>query len=192
MNIEISGHDRIAFELEAFPRRAQKIIVRALNRGIDSARTAMVREIATDTGLKSKDVRDALSLQHANFETPEARLGARLKRLPLIAFGARGPEPSRGKGRGVSYRLGTGGRGRVENAFIATMRSGHRGVFKRTGKKRLPIQELFGPSLGHVFGKYRAVGRARAEEVFMTNLTHDLDRALGRTASTTGTDAGTD
>ena len=40
----------------------------------------------------------------------------------------------------------------VPHAFISTMpKSGHKGVFLRAGKKRLPIRELFGGSVYDLF-----------------------------------------
>jgi len=40
----------------------------------------------------------------------------------------------------------------IKHAFIATMpKTGHRGVYIRRGKSRLPIQELFGPSVHGTF-----------------------------------------
>lgn len=134
----------------------------------------MTRLIAGDTGLKQKDIRESMVLRMASASSPEASLNAKLKRIPLIDFRAKGPEPSRGKGRGVSYRL-PGGKGRVENAFIATMSSGHRGVFKRKGQDRLGIVELKGPSLGQVFSKFRPQGAARVLEVFDKNFDHEMD-----------------
>ncbi len=41
-------------------------------------------------------------------------------------------------------------RGSYEQAFLATMKSGHRGVFHRAGKKRLPIFELFAANPANV------------------------------------------
>lgn len=165
------------------PGRIQRAIVRALNRAAGSARTAMVREIARDTGLKSGTVRDQVPVRKATLTEPSATISATLKRIPLIDFKARGPEPSRGKGRGVSYNLPSGA-GRNPNAFIATMGSGHRGVFVRAASstktsagawsKNLPIFQLFGPSLGHVFIKYQPVGIAKAEDAFIANLKHEL------------------
>src|SRR6185295_6722251 len=128
--IDVQGSAGVARMLNAYPDRVTRATVRALNRGIASARTLMVREIARDTGLKSADVRNALPMREATANNLTATLAASLKRIPLIKFNARGPEPSRGKGRGVTYRL-TGSRGRHPNAFIATMGSGHRGVFAR-------------------------------------------------------------
>lgn len=178
ISLSIEGGEALVADMTAANGRIGVALVRALNRGIRSARPVMVREIARDIGLRAKDVRDAMPMRDATKNRPEATLGAGLKRIPLIDFRATGPEPSRGRGRGVSYRL-QGGRSRIPSAFIATMQSGHRGVFSRGNKRqstsgRLPISELFGPSLGHVFAKYRALALARAQEVFMTNFDHEF------------------
>ncbi len=60
------------------------------------------------------------------------------KPVPLIAY------PVRQTRRGVSVEVNRGRRTIVKGSFIASMRSGHRGVFKRDGKARLPIRELRG------------------------------------------------
>lgn len=170
----------VLHRLEQYPDRVTRATIRAINRAIASARTVMVREIARDTGLRSKDVRDALSLREATVNHLSGSLGATLKKIPLIKFNARGPEPSRGKGRGVRARL-VGGAGHYPHAFIVTMPTGHRGVFARkTPPSRLPIRELFGPSLGRVFEKYRAPAEARAREVFGKNLDHELEFAASQ------------
>jgi hypothetical protein len=71
--------------------------------------------------------------------------------VPLIAYphsqvngrtGKRGMGP-RSQG-GVSVEVNTGKRTLVRGAFIATMKSGHVGIFRRRGAARLPIQELLG------------------------------------------------
>jgi len=163
--------------------RAPRAIARALNRSALSTRTLMVRHMAKDMGLNVRKVREQVEIEEA--KPTKDRLRARViasgKRIPLIDFRARGPEPSRGRGRGVSARL-PGGKGRYPNAFISTMKSGHRGVFQRKGKGRLPIYELFGPSLPHVFTKYVPDGLARGEEAMQKNLAHELSYALKQTA----------
>jgi hypothetical protein len=174
MRITVEGLDKIALQLGEQPPKLQRAVIRAMNRGVKSGRTLMTRSIALDTGLKSAAVRDELTLREANGTRAEASLSASFARLPLIKFNAKGPEPSYGKGRGVSYRLKTG-EGRVENAFIATMTSGHRGVFVRRGRGRLPIQELFGPSLGRVFMKFRQDTIDRVVEMFQKNFGHELE-----------------
>lgn len=186
--IDVAGVDELERDFAEYPRRAQKVIVRAMNRGIDAANTVMVRVMARDTGLTQRDVRESMRLEHANFERPRAELAAKLKRIPLYAFKpSPNQPPSRGKGRGVSY-LRRGVRVRVQEFFIARLSSGHLGVFARKGvserksrgawSKNLPIEEKRGPSLGRVFRLHRAEGLARLQEAFETNLSHDLARAL--------------
>jgi hypothetical protein len=174
--ISVDVNDRLVVEdLLGRSAKITRAAVRALNRAIDSGKTAMSRDIAQDTGLKVGEVKAALPVRKATRDRLEAAFAATLKRIPLIHFRARGPEPSRGRGRGVSYGL-PGGRSRVANAFIAQMASGHRGVFKRKGSKRLPVVELYGPSLGHVFAKYRPAGMARTREAFSAAFDHELAR----------------
>lgn len=58
--------------------------------------------------------------------------------VPLVAY------PARQTKKGVSVEVNRGKRTLVKGAFIATMKSGHKGVFQRRGKARLPIRELRG------------------------------------------------
>lgn len=158
-----------------------KAVARALNRGISAARTFMVREVARDMGLRATDVRSQMPIVEATPSRLEARFGASKKRISLYRFGARGPVPSRGKGKGVTYRIGSGGRKRIATAFITTVGDGHTGVFVRVGTPRLPIKELFGPSLGQVFKTYRPDGQARGEEQFETTLAQELRYRASKT-----------
>lgn len=197
ISITIEGAATLIAEFNDAPANVTRAMVRAVNRAIASARTVMVREIARDTGLRSTDVRGALPMQQASLNRPEARLAASLKKIPLIDFRATGPYPSRGKGRGVRAKLPPPGKGSYPHAFIARLRSGHEGVFERIKPSRsrrglpssspgLPIRELFGPSLGRVFAKYRPLGLARAQEVFEKNFDHEM--AFARSASAPGPD----
>lgn len=161
--------------LQRLRERSPRAISRALNRSIASGRTFMAREIAKDMGLKVSTVRDRIRLVEARPGQESARLEASLKRIPLIDFGARGPEPSRGRGKGVTARTRAK---RYPNAFIATMHSGHRGVFRRVVTKRLPIVELFERSIGYVFNKFKPAGMRRAVEQLQKNLQHEFRFAL--------------
>jgi hypothetical protein len=178
MDITLVGDTEVDAALREYPKRATKAMVRAMNRAIASGRTVMVKAMAQDTGLKSGDIRKAIVMREATTSNPEARFATSLKRIPLIAFNARQTRS------GVSYRM-KGSRGKLPHAFIATVRTrgpvelglthkGHEGVFVRRGKGRLPIRELWGPSLGHVFGKYRPAGIARVREAFKTNFAHEM------------------
>jgi len=175
--ITIENDKEVIADFAGYSGKIARGAVSALNRAIKSGRTAMAKEIAGDTGMKYGDVLDALAIQQATQARLEATFAAKLKRIPLKAFNAKQTKS------GVSYNLGKG-RSLVASAFIARMKSSHEGVFKRKYvgsigtrmSKRLPIVELFGPSLGHVFGKHRPLGLARTKEAFDTAFAHELKR----------------
>jgi hypothetical protein len=58
------------------------------------------------------------------------------------------------------------------------MRSGHRGVYERKGPRRLPIGELFGPSLPGVTRKRGFLAPALAEALYRKHLEHEVDFLL--------------
>lgn len=174
--------------LEQLGRAGDIAIKRALSRTATSVRAAMATEVAKDTGVRVSKVRDEIKVR-IDPEARAATVSISGARIPLIEFRASGREPSRGKGRGVSAVI-EGKRKRYPNAFIATMRSGHRGVFTRVGAstrrsaggwaRNLPIAELNGPSLPHVFAKFIPLGVQRAGEQLAKNLEHELSFALSK------------
>lgn len=161
-------------------QRPQQPLVRALNRSIASGKTLAVRLVSQDMGLKVGTVRDLVTVREASAGSLSASLFASAKRIPLIAFGATGPEPSRGRGRGIASKL-KGGAGRYPRAFFATMSTGHRGIFQRkAGAQRLPIQELRGPSIWQAFQKYTPEAVARTQEQLVKNVAHEIEFALSK------------
>lgn len=154
--------------IRQFKARYPRAVARALNRAINSARAGMTTAIARDMGLKASVVRNELKVQQATQTSFIARLSVTGTRIPLEQFGARGPLPSRGRGR-VTVRGKT-----YPGAFRARMRSGHVGVFKRLDPPRLPIVELRGASLPHVFANHAPLGLARGQEALKKNLASEL------------------
>jgi len=186
----VSDFHAFGLEIEAFRKdllelgaSAPLILARGLNRAAVSGQAAMTKAISADTGIAARNVKREILIDKATRSKPIVALTIAGRRIPLIAFQARGPEPSRGRGQGVSYRL-PGGRGRIGNAFIATMPSGHRGVFKRKAKRRLAIIELRGPSLPHVFEKKLDVFRTAAQDSLVKNLAHEISFAKSKQTGT--------
>jgi len=174
-------------------RKAPIAIARALNRANASGKTVLTRIIAQDMGIRQKDVRDKILLIPARpaREALVASMRASIKPIPTIAFGARGPDPSRGRGRGVTWR-NQGQRKREPRAFITTVRAGatgqHKGVFirkdrfsKRHGgqhKGQLPITQLMGPSIWYVFTRRAPEALPRIEERLAREVEHQLAFAM--------------
>jgi hypothetical protein len=96
--------------------------------------------------------------------------------VPLVAY------PHRQTRKGVSVEVNRGKRTLLKGAFVASMKSGHEGVFRRRGKARLPIDELRGSrpvdALLHK-GEAEAVG-VRGRESFAATYTRVLPLEIGK------------
>lgn len=181
MDITVSNADSVIADLSGVSAKSLRACVFAMNRAIVSGQTDMARSLASDTGLKIGDIKRQMPIAQANYASPRARFGAPLDRIPLLYFKARQTR------RGVSYDAGQG-RKTLPGGFIATMKSKHEGVFARVPgsamrfqkptwkKKREAIREMWGPSLGHVFAKFRPQAIARTEEAFDKLFDHEFTR----------------
>lgn len=159
-------------------------VARAMNRSAVAARTVGARLVAADVGWKIGSIRKRLRIKRSRAETLEATLSIRGRGIPLLFLGARGPEPSRGRGRGVTYRFEKR-RVRLPKAFIArSTKTGRRGVFQRRGASRYPIEFLIGPSLPAVFSKTTTVDAivARYRDAMTKNLKHEVEFETTRPA----------
>jgi len=129
--------------LRAVPRAVPRVFKRAIGRTVDMAATDLKRRVSKHITARKGDIAKGISKKKTTFY---GSVGAKPYRPGLLAF----PGTKQTK-HGVSYRLSrTAGRKRIEHGFIATMPSGHRGVFARGGPSRLPIREARGPSIWKV------------------------------------------
>jgi hypothetical protein len=146
---------RISFDWSHMLDRLHGLQRPALDRAValalvDTAKSANVRAasaIAKHTGLKVAKVKPLLFYDPVRVGEYETFLRSSRKRIPLIDFGARQMNPG-------ARAAKPWGRAQVfQSTFIATMRSGHRGVFRRRGTSRLPIREMMGPSIHSTFAQ---------------------------------------
>lgn len=177
LQVEESTRRSLDRLMAALPERALRAGARALTRAATSGRTEMVRAVAQDLGVQQRHVAPFIKTRAASPMQLMSRVYAFGKRgVRLIDVGATGPEPSRGQGSGVRSKAAPGS---FPHAFIATMpRGGHRGVFERDGRKRIPITELRTEPIPAVFRRRRAEGVARAVESLSTNLAHEVQFAI--------------
>ena len=121
----------------------------AVKRALRKAGSTALRDMRSEASkrirarkrLAPKYIRRALSLARpkgGDIEGMTWALNVSGEPVPLVAY------PHRQTKRGVSVEVNRGKRTLVKGAFVATMKSGHEGIFRRKGKARLPIQELRG------------------------------------------------
>lgn len=123
-----------------------KAAVRALNRAGVTVRAEASREITQIYNLKAATAKAQIRIVHASRARLKLELIASGRPIPLYQFDAK----QRRKGL-VSVHVRRDGPRKVVKGnpqyvgapFVATMKSGHVGIFQRLTKRRLPIRELF-------------------------------------------------
>lgn len=164
--------------LRDIPRALPRVMSRAINKTATSAKTDVARRIAGEVNIKVSTIKKNITLKRATYRVWQAVLGIWTKRIPLINFSARQTA------KGVSYKISkTEGRKTIKSAFIISMSSGHKGVFRRAGPRRLPIIELKGPSVGEVFRGSAGLAKAatwKAQQRLGRNIDDQVKLALGR------------
>lgn len=156
-----------------------KAAARAINKTMITLAAQVARDIKKDIGgqLAINEIKAGLSIVKANPKQLYAVLYAKGRRIPIIKLDA----SARQNQTGVSYKTSQG-RQQIPHAFIATMKSGHKGVFKRKGRSRLSIQELHGPSLPKVFTNNAIqqailrIAKERWAKVFTQEINFELSR----------------
>ncbi len=126
------------WQREAIPKAA----AHALNRTAQQVQSAAVKEIARETGLKQKDVREAMSRARATWGRLVAAVIATGRAVNLIRF-TRQTRAGARKAGGVSANA-WGRRRLYRGTFIANQ---GRTVFVRESDARLPIKPVHGPSV---------------------------------------------
>ena len=168
--------------LDGVKNGSQQVISRAINKVGTAARTQIVRRIVQEVNLKAGEVRDRnVSLSKANYSRLEAMIRISGRRIPLLRWGARQTA------KGVSYAIRRGaGRTTALGSFMqgrrgkdVVMPSGHRGVFARTGKGRLPIAELRGPSVPAVMEGIADLSAEVLDEQYAAKLETEIDSQIG-------------
>lgn len=153
VRIEIDDRSRLA----ELARRAPHMTARALNKAARQTRTHISKIVRQTYNIRKAELDAGMILRRATPQHEVAVLSVKGSLLPLILFSARQTR------QGVTFAILRGKRARIGDAFIATMPSGHEGVFrrkpgwkhKRLGPGRwhgLPIQEPRTISVAHMVG----------------------------------------
>ena len=141
--------EQIKGALGDLERRAPREIATALNATSKKVRIVSARALKKELNCPVKVLKKAIRQKgKANHENLTAVVGLfRGYPIPLKYF-----KPTQLK-RGVTYKTRTGAKGKsvLRDAFIAPQYGGR--VYRRKGKARGPLQQVYGPSPGDAFEK---------------------------------------
>lgn len=131
IEIETSG-----INLDLYGKFIDLAAVRAINRVSTTARTAALKHTRQDWNIKAGTLRKYTKIKRARRGDGTLVFSIRSEPVPLIEFAARSTK------KGATYKVKRRvGRQLLKSGFIATMKSGHKGVFTRKSGARLPILE---------------------------------------------------
>ncbi|WP_141246045.1 phage tail protein [Mesorhizobium sp. WSM3859] len=174
LHADASDFEQLARGIARLPEQIKvKAASRAMRRVMQMARTRIVKRSAERVDLTQSRIR-ALTTVAMNAGGNSADIVMRSNWIALYKLGATQIAT------GVRVRM----RGSYRSAFIAGMGSGHEGVFKRQGKARLPIHELFGPNPAHDITNHPEVFLQVLAEVIEDRLLprylHEVENLLPR------------
>jgi hypothetical protein len=119
-----------------------RVLAAAINRALDKGKATVKREIRKVYLIKAKDI--PIAVERANFTTKKGHIILRQGMLPLSMFPFTPKNPTRGKRRRELHaRVKRGGGGVIRSGFVAAFETSHTGPYKRRGKARLPIAQLW-------------------------------------------------
>lgn len=148
-----------------------EITSRALNHTLAKVNTKVKRVLVKETSLKSAMVGKELSVRKSNRSNLEAAIVAKGRAHSLRDFTHRQTK------KGVTAKV-WGKRKLFKSAFIVKKLSGN--VFRRAGKKRLPIYRPMGPSIPNELlrGESADVLEKEIETSLAPRVMHEIQRAL--------------
>jgi hypothetical protein len=148
--------------LTELPSVIPKVTMRAINYGLDKMKTETWRCIKAEYNIQQKRVYDALTLIKANESNLSGAEVATDTHSPLgyfkISPSAPHPAPTRPV---ISAAVRKGSSKPITGGFVATMSSGHTGVFERVpgekmaGQNKEKIRELFTIGVSEMVGAQR-------------------------------------
>lgn len=154
--VEVTSVEEIEQRLGAFKSKAPLVVTRAINRAVSNIRKNMGKEVPQRYFISSGTVRGTIRTVNAN---KGSLSGAVISSGSPIALSKFKISPNRGVKRtkkGYSpgvYSAGVEKSGGLKplsgdpKAFMADMKSGHTGIWNRVSDSRLPIKQLYGPSV---------------------------------------------
>jgi hypothetical protein len=154
-------------DLKTLDRRVRSTLQKAGGDAIRAMKAESSRRVRERKRFRVARVNKALPILYGKLAW---RMDVSGKPVPLADF------PHRQLKRGVKVQVNQGRWTLVKSAFVATMKSGHLGIFRRRGKARLPIDEAFSTRISDVFRDRDLIPAVqdRAQRVFTSAFTRLL------------------
>lgn len=182
--IEITSEtiERVQAVLAGVPKEAERALSNAMNRGLSRVKTTAMQNVKRVYAVQSSALSAATNtkMQKASTGNLAGFVSFSGCKIPLYKFKVTPKQP--GTGKTVRAAVMKGGGTAFEDAFIAGMGSGHLGVFERTGRPRLPIEEFMALSAAQMVGNEGVITEVeqQAQQLVEERLDHEIERLLSQ------------
>ncbi|APR98965.1 phage tail protein [Wolbachia endosymbiont of Folsomia candida] len=132
LNIKANNINQIISNIDNQGSQVRLLAAKALNKTALWLKAQAAKEISKEKQIKLTVMRKRLRIIKARASTLEVLVKANLYAVSASSLGSMRQTKMGAKA----------GKYMFDNAFIATMPEGHRGVFKREGRTALPIKEV--------------------------------------------------
>jgi hypothetical protein len=183
--------------LKATPAAVNRAVLRAGGDSVRALRAEAVRTVRDRKAIKAGKLRGSMKLIFPTNKQAQVLkwvMGTAVETTPV------GDYPHRQVKRGVSVQINKGRRVVMRGYFAAEMASGHKGVFKRkgpkrvmtrgkfAGKRRQPIKEAFTSRIVDVFADegFNAAVLERANTVFRSTFDRNMKDFVRRATRRSG------
>ncbi|MFH5187113.1 phage tail protein [Paenibacillus sp. TAB 01] len=177
--LTIAGR-RIRLIGSAVPR----VFASALNRTAQGVKTEAVKKVREMYSVKATDIRPLVRLSHrASAKELRAEVTSSGRNIPLIKFKTTPGKPPAKQPKSVRSAVLKGNAKVVKGGFVTQVGS-HVGVFKRAGRRRLPIQQLYGPAMPVMLNRPEVITHLQKEAAQRLNqrLDHEIKRVMERSS----------
>lgn len=172
--------------LRNIPGGVEKAIVSTINKSIYGAKTDSTKRVTQEYVIKQARVREVIQVLKASKNSLSARIISRGRPRALTYFKTNPRDvPRKRLKKLLISQVKKGAGGPIKNAFLARMKSGHLGVFHRTGETRENskleiIKQNYGPSIAQMLGAKSVVAyvEEKAQKRIEKNLNHEIERIL--------------
>lgn len=187
--IYISNRDVhvVGQRLGEYSRKAPTVIMRALNRAAESAKTEVARQATGNYHVKVSETKKTMTITKASRGTLRATVASKATRRELIAFkvSPKKPRPEKPpKVVKVAVKK-EGGLKKLLGAFVQVgTSSGKPHVLRRTTAKRYPIHIKYGPSVPEMIGanlsnrQFKWFLEDKVKETYERRLDHEIARII--------------
>lgn len=170
--------ENVQSELGDFHKKAPSVITGALNRAVTNVNSNIKKQVRKEYIVKAEDIQKTISKTKASRGDIGAEVKSRGNLMALDKFKVSPKTINPRRKSPIKVAVKKGAAAPLPGAFMSDINGPK--LFKRSGKKRLPIKRLFGPSVPQMIGneEVRTQIEKEGQETFQKRLDQNIKRIL--------------